>query len=90
MRLPFNFETAQQLLGCAKAETLIRKLRQTFPARDRVPVLELVNHPDTDISGYGNMLFEKCYRTYCAKQWDVPMEKLDKTIMLYTIMHSSI
>lgn len=81
VRLPFNFETVQQLLGCAKAETLIRKLREAFPGRDRVPIRELVSHYDSDICDYANMLFEKCYRTYCAKQWNVPTEKLDRSIM---------
>ena len=81
VRLPFNFETVQQLIGCEKAEWLLKKFRNFFAGRDRVPVLELVNHPDKDISAYGCLLFEKCYRTYCAKQWDIPLENLDTSIM---------
>lgn len=81
VRLPFNFESVQQLIGGKKAESLIAKLRAEFRGRDRVPVLELANHTDSDISDFGNLLFEKAYRTYCAKQWDIPVEKLDKTIM---------
>lgn len=81
IRLPFNFESIQQLLGYEKAETVIRKLRKMFPGVDRVPILDLMNHKDTEISYFGNLLFEKSYRTYCAKQWDVPPEKLDKSIM---------
>ena len=81
VRLPFNFESIQQLLGYEEAETVIRKLRREFPGVERVPVLDLVNHKDIDISSFGNLLFEKSYRTYCAKQWDVPPEKLDKSIM---------
>lgn len=81
IRLPFNFESIQQLLGFKKAETVIRKLRQAFPGIDRVPVLDLANSEDKDISYFGNLLFEKSYRNYCAKQWDIPTEKLDKSIM---------
>lgn len=81
VRLPFNFETVQQLIGGKKAESLIAKLRESYTGRDRVPVLELVDNKDKDISAFGMMLFEKSYRTYCAKQWDVPVESLDKSIM---------
>ena len=81
VRLPFNFESAQQLLGEKKAEVLITKLRKEFQGRDRVPVLELTQNEDADISGFGNLLFEKSYKTYCAKQWDVPVETLDSSIM---------
>lgn len=81
VRLPFNFESVQQLIGGQKAEILIAKLRRKYRGRDRVPVLELANNTDVDISGFGNLLFEKAYRTYCAKQWDIPVETLDKTIM---------
>lgn len=81
IRLPFNFESIQQMLGYEKSETVIRKLRKAFPGVDRVPILKLTNHSDNDISYFGNLLFEKSYRTYCAKQWDIPPEKLDKSIM---------
>lgn len=81
VRLPFNFESVQQMLGCKKAEVIINKMRKAYPGRDRVPILELANSEDEDIAGWGNLLFEKSYRTYCAKQWDVPVDTLDKTIM---------
>ena len=81
IRLPFNFESVQQLLGYSRSEIVINKLRNTFPGIDRVPVGDLCASDDQDISEFGNLLFEKSYRTYCAKQWDVPTEKLDKSIM---------
>lgn len=81
IRLPFNFESAQELIGEEKAEILINKLRMTFKGEERVPILNLVDNNDSDISTFGKLLFEKAYRTYCAKQWDVPVESLDKTIM---------
>lgn len=81
IRLPFNFESVQQMLGCKKAEIVINKLRKEFSGKDRVPVMELCNSKDKDISEYGNLLFEKSFKTYCAKQWDLPPEKLDISIM---------
>ena len=81
VRLPFNFESVQEMLGEARAESLINKLRKKYRGYDRVPVLQLANDADPEISSWGNLLFDKAYKTYCAKQWDVPVETLDKTIM---------
>ncbi len=81
VRLPFNFESVQQLIGAQKSEILISKLRNEYRGRDRVPILELANNKDSDISDFAKLLFEKAYRTYCSKQWDVPIELLDMTIM---------
>lgn len=81
VRLPFNFTTVQQLVGAEQAEPLLAKLRQEFYGRDRVPVLELVEHPDKDISAYGTLLFEKAYRTYTSKMWGVEPEEIDKYVL---------
>jgi UDP-galactopyranose mutase len=81
VRLPFNFETVQQLAGIKRSEILINRLRKEYTGRDRVPVLELIENPDAEISSYGTLLFEKAYRNYCAKQWDIPVETIDKTVL---------
>lgn len=81
VRLPFNFKTLQQLIGPKKSESLLAKMRETFIGRDRVPILELVNHEDEDIREYGNLLFDKAYRTYTAKQWGLKPEEIDKYVL---------
>jgi UDP-galactopyranose mutase len=81
VRLPFNFTTVRQLAGAEHAETLYAKFRRDFGGRDRVPVLELINSNDTDIAQYGAMLFDKAYRTYIAKQWGIPLEKIDRYVL---------
>ena len=81
VRLPFNFRTLQQLVGAEKSEGLLAKLRKAFKGRDRVPIFELVDHDDYDIRTYGNLLFEKAYRTYTAKQWGLPPEDIDKSVL---------
>ena len=81
VRLPFNFETVQQLIGPEKAESILAKLRAAFRGRDRVPVLELVEHEDPEISGYGELLFEKAYRTYTSKMWGLQPEQIDKYVL---------
>lgn len=81
VRLPFNFQTVQQLIGPENAERLLKKLREAFQGRDRVPILELVDHADPEISAYGSMLFEKAYRTYTSKQWGIQPEQIDKYVL---------
>lgn len=81
VRLPFNFETVQQLIGPEEAEGLLAKLRSAFQGRDRVPILELADHADPEISAYGNLLFEKAYRTYTSKMWGLQPEKIDKYVL---------
>ncbi len=81
VRLPYNFESIQQLLGYEKGGIVIRKLRDKYPDVDRIEILKLMEADDEDIKEFANLLFEKAFRTYCAKQWNLPPEKLDKSIM---------
>lgn len=81
IRLPFNFLTVQQLIGPEKAECLLHKLRTAFVGRDRVPILELVDHEDSEIREYGTLLFEKAYRTYTSKMWGIQPEEIDKYVL---------
>ena len=81
IRLPFNFQTVQQLVGAKTAESILEKLRTAFQGRDRVPILELVDHTDKEISSYGILLFEKAYRTYTSKMWGLQPEEIDKYVL---------
>lgn len=81
VRLPFNFLTVQQLVGAENAAPLLEKLRTAFFGRDRVPILELVDHTDSDIRSYGTLLFEKAYRTYTSKMWGLQPEQIDKYVL---------
>lgn len=81
VQLPFNFRTLQQLVGAKKSESLLAKLRERFKGRDRVPIFELVDSDDEDIRAYGNLLFEKAYRTYTAKQWGLEPEQIDRSVL---------
>ncbi len=81
VRLPFNFETMRQLVGMKAAQSLLTKMRKAFAGRDRVPVLEIVNHSDEEVAAYGKLLFEKAFRTYISKMWDVPPDEIDPYVL---------
>jgi len=79
--MPFNFYTLQELVGREHAAVLIPKLREEYKGRDRVPVFELLQSEDKDIAAYGNLLFDKSFRPYIAKMWDVPVDKIDSYVL---------
>ncbi len=81
IRLPFNFQSVQELLGAERAEIVINKLRTNFPGSDRVPILQIVDCPDKDVSDFGTLLFEKAFRTYTSKMWGTDINKIDKYVL---------
>lgn len=81
IRLPFNFQSVQELLGAERAEAVINKLRNNFPGRDRVPILQIVDCPDKDVSDFGTLLFEKAFKTYTSKMWGTDINKIDKYVL---------
>lgn len=81
VQLPFNYLTMQQLVGYKRASYLLDKMRKEFRGRTAVSIFELINHEEEDIKGYGTLLYEKAYKTYTAKQWDLDPEQLDKSVL---------
>ncbi len=81
VRLPFNFRTMQQLVGDENSVELLKALRTEFAGRDRVPIFELLSSKNEKIQSYGELLFEKAYRTYTSKQWGIPPEEIDKSVL---------
>jgi UDP-galactopyranose mutase len=86
VRLPFNFRTVQQLVTPKKAEPLLAKLRKNFAGQDRISVYELIEHRDDDIRAYGELLFEKAYRTYTAKMWGLEPDQIDRSVLNRAMM----
>ena len=81
VRLPFNFESLQQLVGPENSQQLISLMRKEYAGRDRVPIYELLNSSVKEISDFANLLYHKSFVNYCSKQWDVPTKDLHPSIM---------
>lgn len=86
VRLPFNFRTVQQLVTPKNSEKLLAKLRHFFQGRDRVSIYELVEHNDPEIRNYGNLLFDKAYKTYTAKMWGLNPDQVDRSVLNRAMM----
>ena len=78
---PFNFKTIDQFLSVNDASRLKSKLREHFGERERVTILEVLNSESKIIRDYGNFLFDNDYRPYTAKQWGIPPQLIDPSIL---------
>lgn len=78
---PFNFRTIDLLYKDERADKIKKRLLDFYPERDSVTIVELLESEDLLIREYANMLFEKDYRLYTAKQWGLSPEKIDKSVL---------
>lgn len=78
---PFNFTTIDIFYPAEKAEILKRKLKKAFSGRDTATVVEVLAHPDEDIRGYAEFLFQNDYAPYTAKQWGVSPSEIDPSVL---------
>lgn len=78
---PFGFTAIKMLYPKDEANRLIARLQELYPERDNVSILELLECEDASVSALGNMLFEKDYRPYAAKQWNLDPKELDRSVV---------
>lgn len=79
--IPFNFKSAELLFGDAAAKKLKDNLTSAFPGRTRITVPELLENRDESIKEAGRFIFEKVFLHYTAKQWAMPPEKVDRSVL---------
>ena len=78
---PFNFTTIDTFFPPEKAIALREKLQNAFSGREFATVVEVLEHPDPDIRGYAEYLFQNDYAPYTAKQWGVSPAEIDPSVL---------
>ena len=78
---PFNFSTIDTFYPASQAEGLKNKLVRAYPDRKTVPVTELLKSDDLEIRQYAEFLFENDFSLYTAKQWGIPADKIDPSVL---------
>lgn len=78
---PFNFTTIDTFYEPEHAKKLKAKLKSAFAGRETATVVEVLEHPDEDIRGYAQFLFENDYAPYTAKQWGVNPSEIDPSVL---------
>ena len=78
---PFNFTTIDTFFPLKKAVKLKEALKKAFAGREFATVVEVLEHPDTDIREYAEYLFRNDYAPYTAKQWGVSTSEIDSSVL---------
>lgn len=78
---PFNFKTIDQFYSVDEARKLKEKLIEYYDHRPSVTVVEMLEASDHDIRGFAEFLFEKDYKLYTAKQWNLDPSDIDPSVL---------
>ncbi|MDP4093077.1 MAG: UDP-galactopyranose mutase [Bacillota bacterium] len=79
--IPFNFTSLEKLYPQKMADEIKQKLQAYYPGQEKVSVLDLMCCKDDIISKFGEFVYSKVFVNYTAKQWGVPPEKVDKSVI---------
>ena len=78
---PFNFKTIDLLYGKEEAKILKERLKTRYTGQKSVAILDLLDCDDILIKQYAEKLFEMDYRPYTSKQWGIPPEVIDPSVL---------
>lgn len=78
---PFNFKTIDQYYSRVEGSKLKERLKEIYPDRETVTIVELINHEDPLIKSYAEFLFANDYSLYTAKQWGMKPEDVDISVL---------
>lgn len=78
---PFNFKTVDQFYSEEEATILKAKLLEYYDTKASITVVEMLGAKDDDIREFAKFLFEKDYKLYTAKQWNLQPEEIDPSVL---------
>ncbi|MDF9407898.1 UDP-galactopyranose mutase [Pelotomaculum isophthalicicum JI] len=79
--IPFNFTSIEKLFSEEKADIIKKRLIEIFLDRQVISVMEIMNNSDEIIKELGQYIFEKVFINYTAKQWGIPIEQVDGSVI---------
>ena len=78
---PFNFQTIDDFYSENEAAILKSHIKQNFGDADKSTIVELLKSEDEIIRNYAELLYEKDYKPYTAKQWGILPEEIDVSVL---------
>lgn len=78
--IPFNFNTIEKLFEKDLAKKLIEKLLSKYELNSKIPILELKQTQDEDLSFLADFVYDKVFVNYTAKQWNMKPSELDSAV----------
>ena len=79
--IPFNFKSLEILFDEKESHEIKEKLLLKYNNTKKVSILELLNDDDTKIKQFGEYVYNKVFVNYTAKQWNIPIEQVDTSVI---------
>ncbi|MCQ2792753.1 MAG: UDP-galactopyranose mutase [Bacilli bacterium] len=79
--VPFNFKSLELTHPKKEASQIKKLLLKYFKGQTRVSIFELLNHKDPTIKKFGQFVFDKVFAYYTAKQWNIKIKDIDKSVI---------
>lgn len=79
--IPFNFKSLELLFKQDKVNLIKEKLLSKYPNVEKVSILDLINDEDELIKEFGTYVYNKVFVNYTAKQWNIPIEEVDTSVI---------
>lgn len=80
MPVPFNLHTLKAAYGEEYGQRLEEKLIKFYGMGTKVPVLDLMNHKDSELQMIGEFVYDNIYVYYTMKQWGKKPEEIDPAV----------
>lgn len=80
MPVPFNHKSLILAFGEEKGEHLYQKLVQTFGENKKVPIMDLRQKNDPELTEVADYVYEKVFLYYTMKQWGKTPDQIDPSI----------
>ncbi len=78
---PFNLSAIDLLYEKEDGKRLKAQLRKEYGDRKTITIVEMLASSNAVVRSYAEMLFEKDYRLYTAKQWGLKPEEIDVSVL---------
>lgn len=79
--IPFNFKSLEILFSEKESQEIKSKLINTYKNEKKVSILELLDSKDEVIKKFGEYVYDKVFVHYTAKQWNIPIEEVDSSVI---------
>ncbi|MCI1934443.1 MAG: UDP-galactopyranose mutase [Atopobiaceae bacterium] len=80
MPVPFNHRSLKLAFGEEKGERLYQKLVATFGENKKVPIMELREKNDPELTEVADYVYENVFLHYTMKQWGKTPDQIDPSI----------
>lgn len=79
--IPFNYTSLEKLFKKEESDLIKNNLSKEFPECDKVSILDLINSENKIVKEFGQFVYKNVFENYTAKQWGIPIEKIDKSVI---------